>query len=564
LEPEQATVTVANRQPHRRRPRLGRRHVDCAPKSVTPARSTARHAQQRSLRIVRTNDDVLPLPDRGLEIRFDDKNRSTPIEPSFPALAPQPAYVHRRRRIGTAARLAGFHALVLLVVLGAVVVVFVKQFATSYQTLAARALTSEMRAYVSAASARPATENLQTFTVQYLQQRALPAETVLVVSFPGAQIVGTTGSTELLKDPRVSSWLAHPPSATKSEATHVAGSLHALLVAPLLVGGVQTGTFLAATNLAADDGQRSRVLALSIAEAGIALIAGIASAYFLLRRLLRTVGRITTAAEEIGNGALDRRLGDQGIDDEVGQLANTFDAMLERIDTAMTTQRRLLSDVSHQLRTPLTVARGHLEVLQRTGDIADPRAAAETVALVVDELDHMRSLVERLLLLGRAMEPDFLAPDLIDARAFLADLYAASQVLAARSWTLSAVPDVVVCADAAKLRGALLNLIDNAVRVTTSGGRIEIACELDPVARTFSLAVEDSGPGIPAAQREAVLARFARPGARDQDGSGLGLAIVRAVAGAHGGTVSIGESRFGGARVAMVLPAELVQAVESV
>jgi signal transduction histidine kinase len=210
------------------------------------------------------------------------------------------------------------------------------------------------------------------------------------------------------------------------------------------------------------------------------------------------------------------------------------------------------------------VARGHLEVLQRTGDIADPRAAAETVALVVDELDHMRSLVERLLLLGKAIEPDFLAPDLIDVRAFLADLHAASQVLAPRNWTLSAVPDVVVCADAAKLRGALLNLVDNAVRVTEAGGRIEIACELNATARTFTLAVEDSGPGIPAAQREAVLARFARPGARDQDGSGLGLAIVRAVAEAHGGTVAIGESRLGGARVAMVLPAELVQAVESV
>jgi len=475
------------------------------------------------------------------------------------ALQPQ---LHRRRP-GTAARLAGFHALVLLVVLGAVVVVFVKQFAASYRTLGARALTSELRAYVAAAADRPANGDLQGFTVSYLQARALPAGTVLIVSLPASR-VATPGSSVLLSDARVTGWLAHPPTKTFTTATHVNGALTEFLVSPIVAGGQTTGTFLAAIDLAADEGQRSRVLALSLAEAGIALLAGVASAYLLLRRLLRTVGRMTRTAGDIGSGALDRRLGDQGIDDEVGQLAATFDSMLERIDTAMTTQRRLLSDVSHQLRTPLTVARGHLEVLDHTGDIANPAAVAETVTLVLDELDHMRSLVERLLLLGRAMEPDFLSPDLIDARAFLADLHSACQVLAPRRWLLATIPDVVVSADVAKLRGALLNLVDNAVRVTTPNDTIAIVCELDNTAGTLTFAVEDSGPGIPAAQREAVLARFARPGARDQDGSGLGLAIVRAVAEAHGGRVTVGESPLGGARIAMVLPASLVRSIEEV
>jgi methyl-accepting chemotaxis protein len=248
---------------------------------------------------------------------------------------------------------------VLLVVLGAVVIVFVKQFATSYQTLGARTLTSELRAYVAAAAARPANSELQSFTVSYLQERALPAGTVLIVSLPASR-VATPGSSLLLSDARVTGWLAHPPSKTFTKAAHVNGALTEFLVAPIVAGGQTAGTFLAAIDLAADEGQRSRVLALSVAEAGIALLAGVASAYLLLRRLLRTVGRITTTAGDIGSGALDRRLGDQGIDDEVGQLATTFDSMLERIDTAMTTQRRLLSDVSHQLRTPLTVARGHL------------------------------------------------------------------------------------------------------------------------------------------------------------------------------------------------------------
>jgi signal transduction histidine kinase len=362
----------------------------------------------------------------------------------------------------------------------------------------------------------------------------------------------------------VTEWLTNPPQQTFTRAVHISGSLTEFLVAPIIVGGQRTGTFLAAIDLAADEGQRSRVLALSAAEAGIALLAGVASAYLLLRRLLRTVGSITTTAADIGSGALDRRLGDQGIDDEVGQLATTFDSMLERIDRAMTSQRRLLSDVSHQLRTPLTVARGHLDVLKHTGEIANPKVVTETVTLVLDELDHMRALVERLLLLGRAMEPDFLSPDLIDARAFLADLHSACQVLAPRHWVLAAIPDVVVSADVAKLRGALLNLVDNAVRVTSPSDTVEITCELDDAAGTLTFAIEDSGPGIPTAQREAVLARFARPGARDQDGSGLGLAIVRAVAEAHGGLVTVGESRLGGARIAMVLPTSLVRSIEEV
>ena len=517
--------------------------------------SGARHAAD--LRLVRP---TAAEPVRPVSWDVEPSN-SIPRQPTFPRVRSPRQRTRRHRLLGSAARLAAFHALILIVVLGAVVAVLVRQFTTSYQTLAARSLASELRAYSAAASA-DASGNLENFTVGYLQARALPAGTVLVVDLPGNHIVATPGASELLKEARVSSWLAKPPATAWSKEIRIAGAPTEILVAPLLVDGKQTGAFLATSDLSASVAQRSRVLKLSLAEAGIALLAGVAGAYLLLRRLLRTVGRITTAAEQIGTGALDQRLGDQGIDDEVGQLASTFDSMLERIDTAMTAQRRLLSDISHQLRTPLTVARGHLEVLHHTGEIADPDAVTETVVLVLDELDHMRSLVERLLLLGRAMEPDFLAPDLIDARSFLADLYSACQVLAPRRWALTAVPDVVVCADASKLRGALLNLIDNAVRVTGADDTIKIGCILDIDAGSFAISVEDSGPGIPAPQREAVLARFARPGARDQDGTGLGLAIVRAVAEAHGGHVDVGESNLGGARIAIVLPAELVRAVE--
>jgi signal transduction histidine kinase len=459
-----------------------------------------------------------------------------------------------RNRTGTAIRLAAFHGGVLAVVLGVVVTALVHQFSVSYETLAANDLVGELRAYTTAVSRTPPDKSLLSASVGYLRSRSLPDGTVVVVAFPGTRLIATPGADALRSDPIAARWITTPPSTSVVEATQVGDKQVELLAAPIRIGPRTVGSLLATTDLSLLRAQQSRVLTLSAAEAAVALLAGVLSSYLLLRRLLRTVGRITHTAGEIGQGGLNRRLGDQGTDDEVGQLATTFDAMIDRLDEAMTAQRRLLSDVSHQLRTPLTVARGHLEVLQRTGGLADNEGAEATVEVVVDELDHMRGLVERLLLLGRAMEPDFVDLEPVDARAFVADIYDAARVIAPRRWSLSQVPDVVLLADATKLRGAILNLVDNAVRATSPDDAIEFVTTLDPALGTLSLAVEDSGPGIPIAQRDAVLARFSRPGARGEDGTGLGLAIAKAVAEAHGASLEVGDSSLGGARVAIVMP----------
>lgn len=445
----------------------------------------------------------------------------------------------------------------LAVVLGVVVAALVRNFTSSYEAIAARGLAAELQSYRTAAAARSADSPLSTFTFRYLQSHALPSGDIVLVAITGAHPLGSPGAGPLQQDPTVRAILAAPPVSTVAEVIEFRGAPTQLVAAPILEGSRAVGTYIATSNLSALEAERSRVLELSLAEAAVALAAGVASAYLLLRRLLRTVGAITTTAEEIGEGDLDRRLGDQGTDDEVGQLATTFDSMLDRVESAMTLQRRLLSDVSHQLRTPLTVARGHLEVLERT-DLGNAHAVRETVDLVLDELEHMRALVERLLLLGRAMEPGFLAPVPIDLRSFLADLFEAVRVLASREFDLAPVPDVVVLADPAKLRGALLNLVDNAVKATGDGDFIGLAARIEPASGRLTLAVEDSGPGIPPAQRDAVLDRFARPGARDSDGSGLGLAIVKAVAEAHGGEVAIEDSSHGGCKISVVLPASRV------
>ena len=287
-------------------------------------------------------------------------------------------------------------------------------------------------------------------------------------------------------------------------------------------------------------------------------MAATAGGYFLLRQLLRTVGRITTTADELGRSSLDQRLGDQGRDDEVGDLARTFDEMLDRIQVMMQAQRRMLADVSHQLRTPLTVARGHLEVLGRS-ESGEPDEVRETIDLVVDEISHMSDMVERLLMLGHAMDPEFLDIQRVDLRSLVGDCFSAANAIGDREFILAPVPDAVLLVDEAKLRGAVLNLIANAVNATTRGDSIRLEAVIDVADAEVRISVDDSGPGIPFEQRRRAMERFSRLDGSTTSGTGLGLAIVRAVSEAHEGRLEISDSPLGGARVSIVLPPSRIE-----
>ena len=466
----------------------------------------------------------------------------------------RPLSVNRVRRIGSAGRLATFHAIVLALALGVVTLALARSFSVSFEAAAAAEIGSQIRQFEQAAVVRPPSETIRSFSVRFLQTHPLGAGDTVVIAILGAGLVVTGNSSPLVHNARIAAWFVSPPQTTQTFSATINSVPLEIVASPIRSGNTVVGTYIAASSLRLFVAERSRVLALSLAEAGVALLVGVASAFFLLRRLLRIVGKITETAEGIGNGDLDQRLGDQGSNDEVAELALTFDAMLDHLQTAMTSQRRLLSDVSHQLRTPLTVVRGHLEVLARTGT-SDREAVSETLALVIDELDHMTILIERLLMLGRAMEPDLLDPGPVDLADFLASIIDSVAVLAARRFILAPTPAIVVSVDREQLRGAIVNLLENAIHATSDGDSISLGAAADLDGELVQLVVEDSGGGIPPSEREAALQRFARPGVRDAGGSGLGLAIAKAVANAHGGTISIDQSpALGGARVAIILP----------
>ncbi|HVT22278.1 MAG TPA: HAMP domain-containing sensor histidine kinase [Mycobacteriales bacterium] len=457
-----------------------------------------------------------------------------------------------RPKWGTAARLSTILGGVLVAVLALTTYGLVQAFTSQVHTANTRSLTQELQAFASGARARPARQSLESFTRTFLQTRALGDDEILIVALTGKSTYGSSGSTALLQSSVIRTWTQHPPTSSQRLTVTAGGVSWQLVAVPLLSPQrTEVGTVAAAVTVTQVNKDVGRVAVLAAGEAAIAVLASVLACWLVLRGLLERIHRVTATAAELGSGLLDRRLRESGTTDEVGQLAVAFDTMADQLESALTAQRRLLSDVSHQLRTPLTVARGHLEVLERTG--ADPQEVHETVTLVLDELDHMRELVERLLTLGHSLEPDFITKVPIDLRSFCADLLESIRVLADRRWEIEEIPDLLVDADAAKLRGAVLNLVDNAVHATTAGD--VIALSVAPAGQGLvTLAVDDSGPGMPADARATALDRFARPGAADSSGSGLGLAIVRAVAEAHGGSVALSESHLGGLRVAITLP----------
>jgi two-component system OmpR family sensor kinase len=216
-------------------------------------------------------------------------------------------------------------------------------------------------------------------------------------------------------------------------------------------------------------------------------------------------------------------------------------------DTAAT-QRELLDDVGHELATPVTVIRGHLDLL---GD--DPEERRETIAIVSDELDRINRMVEQLRLLTTADRPGFLRPDPFEVAGFTAALLGRARALGDRDWRLETTGVGPIVADRQRLTQAVMQLVQNAVRHTPPGARIGLGSEVGSTEARFW--VRDRGPGIADADQQRIFDRFTRAGAAEwSDGTGLGLTIVQAIAVAHHGRVELDSLEGAGALFTLVVP----------
>jgi len=225
---------------------------------------------------------------------------------------------------------------------------------------------------------------------------------------------------------------------------------------------------------------------------------------------------------------------------QVEAVADTRASLLER-------HERFLHDASHELRTPVTIARGHLELLNRETD-------APELSVALDELERMERIVDRLLLLAKAEQPDFVVLRDVDIERFLEDVFMRWSELAPRAWRLELDVAGVVQVDPEALRTALDALLENAVKYTEP--RDGITLRAHALSGEIVIEVEDEGAGIPEDALGSIFDRFARADdarTRAQGGVGLGLAIVAAIARAHGGRCTV-ERRDGQTVFRLALP----------
>jgi len=289
-----------------------------------------------------------------------------------------------------------------------------------------------------------------------------------------------------------------------------------------------------------------RVLTALLLAVPILVLVSAAGGAFLAGRALRPIDRITRTARLIGAGDLHERLGLPPRDDEVGRLASTFDAMLDRLEGTFRRQRQFTADASHELRTPLTILQGEVEVALRRRRTVEAYEA--TLGTIREQVEGMTGIVEDLLALARAdsgqVELDRELVELDElvrrAAAHARPLFDAKGL----RLTLKVEPGILVIGDPDTLTRVVANLLGNAARYTDRGGaRLELASGGD----WAHLVMRDTGIGIAPEHLERIFERFYRADkarSRAAGGSGLGLAIARWVVEAHGGTIGA-ESEVG-------------------
>lgn len=303
-----------------------------------------------------------------------------------------------------------------------------------------------------------------------------------------------------------------------------------------IVGALQVGVSLA------DIEETLRTLRNILLVMGLlTLLLASGGGQFLANRALAPIDQITRTAQRSSAEDLSDRIGLQS-DDEVGRLARTFDTMLERLEAAFVRQRQFATDASHELRTPLTAIIGQIDVALGWPESADYYRG--TLVTVREQAQRLARLANDLLFLARAdAQPAVITAESIELNSVLPAIVGQVTPLAhARKQTikLTPVPSLVVQGDEDQLMRMMLNLLDNAIRYTPSGGRISLSCTLN--GNMIAIRVQDTGAGIAPEHLPKLFDRFYRIDrgrSRAQGGSGLGLAIAQSIARAHGGQITV-------------------------
>ncbi|MEO1208331.1 MAG: ATP-binding protein [Cyanobacteria bacterium J06638_20] len=304
------------------------------------------------------------------------------------------------------------------------------------------------------------------------------------------------------------------------------------------------------------EGERVEALAAVIVftqvAVGVVLVAFLV-AWLLSQQLFKPVKQLAMATRSISETDLTQRLPVEG-KGELADLSKTFNGMMDRLESAFISQRNFVNDAGHELRTPITIIQGHLDLM---GD--SPEEREETLDIVQDELERMTRFVNDLILLAKAERPDFLHLETINIKELTESLFTKATTLAPRQWRLSSARRGILVGDRQRITGAILNLAQNATQHTQESDTIELGSAIEGGEVRFW--VRDTGKGIAVQDQSRIFDRFSRAANRyrQSEGAGLGLSIVKAIAESHGGRVHLTSQLGVGSTFTLILPLDSPQ-----
>ena len=381
------------------------------------------------------------------------------------------------------------------------------------------------------------------------------------VGLVAATIPGRTDGTIALSGTTVLAGTPSPPGLALSDDTQFISAVSSAIArgelrgrldgshGPVLYAAVPLGASTAVQAISID--QRMELVTLSTTTFAITgtvvLLAVAVAGWFVTGVLFSPLRRLRDTADAITLADLGTRLPPQG-NDEIADLTSSVNSMLDRLAMSVDAQRQLLDDVRHELKTPITIVRGHLEMM----DPADPHDVSETRDLGIAELDRLSRLVDDIDALA-VVEAGTLTTEVIAVDALTDRVGELVSAIPHHTWTIESRGRGSIHGDHDRLVQAWLQLADNAAKYTPEGTPIEIGSSVGD--SNVDLWVRDHGPGIPPAARHRVFRRFDRISTRrGVEGSGLGLSIVDAIAKAHDGYCSVSDTPGGGATVTLHLP----------
>ncbi|MFG6445194.1 sensor histidine kinase [Microbacterium sp. P07] len=396
---------------------------------------------------------------------------------------------------------------------------------------------AQLRAFAAAVDGTPSIDEARAIVSRTLGG---PMEGALVLS--GGEIVASSGASglDLTSDAEFMRRIVDAPPGIGDMRGDAAA--YRYIVVP-----AEGAVIVAAVSSSA----RGELVAVGVGTYAIAAVITLVAigivGWFVTGRLLRPLRRLRETADSITLADLGARITTEGTD-EISDLGRTVNSMLDRLEGSVDVQRQLLDDVRHELKTPITIVRGHLEVM----DTGDPADVANTRDIGISELDRMTRLVDDIDMLA-SVEGGGFAMGVVDVEALTARVGELVTVIPGHRWSVEQRGRGRVEGDYDRLLQAWLQLADNASKYTPEGSPVEIGSTVDEYGAV--LWVRDHGPGIPPASRHRIFRRFDRAlGKRTVGGSGLGLAIVDAIAKGHAGHCAVVDTPGGGATFAIHLP----------